>query len=275
MNIDINRATRPLTSGVSRAVSQMASATSQKPSALAPQDATVSVSNNGQLASELFVRATKYVEDNHLKPFTGPDTGNINEGAFLSVEKYNNYVFDKAASAMVGDGKKEGLELNKGQIVAALKANSPAISSIRDDDAARLAALGPSSLLTDLSRSDLSKMTDLYIAAKERGLDANQVEVVAVRVAMANRDQRLGVETTVYDPEKEKTGYGIVSRSVELSNSSPNSSREANLALLEGLGIGGKVVNLLLDSAKVGDPQAIETMKFLMLVASDMPKQKN
>ncbi|NES08984.1 hypothetical protein G3O07_03375 [Pseudomonas laurentiana] len=56
-----------------------------------------------------------------MQAYSGSVNGNVTVGAYINVGKYNDYVFDKAATAMVAAAKDNGIMLDKADVLAQLK----------------------------------------------------------------------------------------------------------------------------------------------------------
>lgn len=133
------------------------------------------ISESAKLLSSLYATANEYVKDEHLPAFTGPVQGNMPPSGYVNVGKYNDYLFDKAASTMIAAAKDSGISLDKADVVAQLKSDNAEIASIKLDNASRVHKLGSGSVMADLTLSDLDNLTETYIAAKEHGLDLAEV----------------------------------------------------------------------------------------------------
>ena len=80
------------------------------------QDVPVTASPEAQISpqakalAEFFEAASAFIQKEHFEPFTGwkRDSAGYtlnSESAYLDVEKYNNYLFDKAAATLVEQAK--------------------------------------------------------------------------------------------------------------------------------------------------------------------------
>ncbi|MCL1860677.1 MAG: hypothetical protein FWG52_03975 [Proteobacteria bacterium] len=144
------------------------------------------ISVQGTILSDLFDAADEFIRQEHLTPYEGVRYSNgksgyivQDEGAYLDVGKYNNYLFDKAATALVAQAKEKGIELDKKDVIAQLKSNNPEIAAMKLDNQDRLEKLGKLDMAYYLSWSDLQSFTDMYITAKENSLDTFQVKILA------------------------------------------------------------------------------------------------
>jgi hypothetical protein len=147
---------------------------------------TTSISSKGTILSDLFSAADAFIQKEHLVPFAGYRYSNGSygtmkdyEGAYIDVGKYNNYLFDKAAANLVAQAREKGIELDTKDVVAQLKDNNAEIAAMKLDDQKRRDLLGPANVLSRLGWSDLQAFTDMYITAKENGLDVSQVWTLA------------------------------------------------------------------------------------------------
>jgi hypothetical protein len=157
-------------------------AASTATSATATESSKPIISYQGTVLSTLFEEADAFIQKEHFISFQGYRYTNGShgyvidyEGAYLDVGKYNNYLFDKAATSLVAQAKEKGIELDKNDVAAQLKANNTEIAAMKLDDQSRRDLLGSASVLSRLSWSDLQSFTDMYITAKENGLDVTEV----------------------------------------------------------------------------------------------------
>jgi len=167
------------------AASTVSSSASATTAAVAESSKPI-ISIEGKVLSALFDAADAFIQKEHLVPFQGYRFTNGShgyvidyEGAYLDVGKYNNYLFDKAAANLVAEARNKGIELDKKDVVAQLKENNAEIAAMKLDDQNRRDLLGSTSVMSRLGWSDLQAFTDMYITAKENGLDVMQVEVLA------------------------------------------------------------------------------------------------
>lgn len=156
----------------------------------------VQISPRAKALAELYDAASAFIQKEHFEPFTGwkRDSAGYtlnSESAYLDVEKYNNYLFDKAATTLVDEAKQLGLALDKDETLAQLRADNANVAAIRFDNAERVKYLEMNLDVVDskLSRNEVDSLTDLYIAAKENGLDASQVEGVAFYLGIYYNDK--------------------------------------------------------------------------------------
>jgi len=185
--------TSPQSIAFSTAVTNAGNA-AQSSSTVAASSAPV-ISEQGRLLSELFKAADQFLRDEYMMPFgSAPvnDSAGIpilknNISSFLNVETYNNYLFDKAAATLVAQAKDKGIELDVKDVLAQLKSNNSEIAAIKYDDQARLKALQPNSAVRYLDYADIQALTDMYITAKENGIDVAQVWKLAdIKSTMRN-----------------------------------------------------------------------------------------
>lgn len=137
------------------------------------------ISETAKLLSSLYENASKFVVAEHLEPFSKYVNGQGAAEAYINVGRYNHYVFDKAASSMIEQAAKQGITLDKKDVIAQLKADNTEIAEMKLDNQQRISRLGENSVLTHLSEDEMNALTDLYISARENGLDLFQVDVLA------------------------------------------------------------------------------------------------
>lgn len=140
------------------------------------------VSDQAKTLSAFFDSASLYIGKEHVEPFSGYVKGLVSTGSWINFEKYNNHLFDKAASMMVGQAKDQGIVVAQESVVAHLRAVNADIANLKFDDYDRCDKLGDNSVLSNLTPSDLDSITDLYITAKEEGLDLNALKSLATDV---------------------------------------------------------------------------------------------
>ncbi|MDR1934540.1 MAG: hypothetical protein LBS49_02970 [Candidatus Accumulibacter sp.] len=158
------------------------------------------ISPKARALAEFYEAASAFVQKEHLKPFTGwkyDSAGYVlnRESGYLDVERYNNYLFDKAATTLVDQAKQMGLALDKDETLAQLKADNAGIAAIRYSAADRIKYQNMCAdvVFSNLTYNDINSLTDMYIAAKENGLDATQVGTVAFRLGDQRYWQNSGV----------------------------------------------------------------------------------
>ncbi|GHU38555.1 hypothetical protein AGMMS50256_37950 [Betaproteobacteria bacterium] len=140
------------------------------------------------------------MQKEHLEPFTGwkrDGAGralNLTSG-FLDVEKYNNYLFDKAATTLVDQARQMGLALDKKETIAQLKADNAEIAAIKYSATERIKYqnMCQDVVFSYLTVSDVDSLTDMYIKAKENGLDTTQVIAVASHLGNHNSWRESGI----------------------------------------------------------------------------------
>jgi hypothetical protein len=172
--------------------------------AVSGQDASVTASTETQISPQakalagFFEAASAFIQKEHFEPFTGwkRDSAGYtlnSESAYLNIEKYNNYLFDKAATELVGQARQLGLALDRDEVLAQLKASNADIAALRFNNAERLKYLEMNLNVCDsnLSYGEVNSLTDMYITAKENGLDTTQMRLVAFRLGSYNHDGAL------------------------------------------------------------------------------------
>jgi hypothetical protein len=158
------------------------------------------ISAKARALAEFYEAASAFVQKEHFEPFTGWKYNSARyvtnyESAFMDIERYNNYLFDKAATTLVDQAKQMGLALDKDETLAQLKADNADIAAIRYSDADRVKYLNMclSAGYSKLTYNDVNSLTDMYITAKENGLDATQINDVAFRLGDQRYWQNSGV----------------------------------------------------------------------------------
>jgi hypothetical protein len=158
------------------------------------------ISPMAKALAEFYEAASAFVQKEHLEPFTGWKYSNGSSGyvlndesAFMDIERYNNYLFDKAATALVDQARQMGLALDKDETLAQLKADNADIAAIQFSNADRVKYLNMclSVGYSKLTYNDVNSLTDMYIKAKENGLDAKEVNLVAAHVGTQKYWQKL------------------------------------------------------------------------------------
>lgn len=182
------------------------------------------ISGQAKALLSLYASASGYIRDEHMEPYAGPVKGISGPSAFVNVEKYNSYLFEKAAADMVSAAKDLGITLETSEVLAQLREDNSDIASIRFDDKARREKLGPANCMFNLSLSDVDSFTEVYITAQENGLDLNQVGILAFERSLQNRygdTLRRGADTfpagwdwSETDPDKIEAAKVKVSESV-------------------------------------------------------------
>ncbi|MDR1935832.1 MAG: hypothetical protein LBS49_09710 [Candidatus Accumulibacter sp.] len=167
------------------------------PAAASPEP---QISPQAKALAEFFKAASAFIQKEHFEPFTGwkRDSAGYTlnqESGYLNIEKYNNYLFDKAATTLVEQAGQLGLALDKDETLAQLKADNADIAAIRFNDADRVKYLKTNQevCFSNLSYNEVDSLTDMYITAKENGLDAKQVGGVAFWLGIYNNDQKSGI----------------------------------------------------------------------------------
>lgn len=150
------------------------------------------ISYQGTLLSSLFDAADEFIQKEHLIPYPGCRYSNGSygymvdqQGSYIDIERYNNYLFDKAATTLLEQAKEKGIELDKKDILAQLKENNAEIAALKFDNQKRLENLAYNHTFRTLTYFDIQSLTDLYIMAKESGEDlsdgmkSNNVQLLA------------------------------------------------------------------------------------------------
>jgi hypothetical protein len=156
------------------------------------------ISPKARALAELYETASAFVQKEHFEPFTGwkyNGAGYVlnRESGYMDVERYNNYLFDKAATTLVDQARQMGLALDKDETLAQLKADNADVAAIRYSATERIKYQNMCAdvVYSQLTYSDINSLTDMYISAKENGLDAKQLSTVAFVMGIHNRDQAL------------------------------------------------------------------------------------
>ena len=208
------------------------------------------ISDQAKTLSALFDSASRYVVQEHVKPFSAYVKGLVTTGSWINIEKYNNYLFDKAARAVVAQASEQGVTVGKEGVVAHLKSANADIANLKFDNDGRCWKLGGNSALSHLTPSDLDSITDIYIIAKEQGLDINAVGSLASDMGshryygdtLGEGDIfPIGWDFSETDPEK-----------IEAARLKPTQSRidkgnEIKEKLQGDLGLGSDFINYLLN----------------------------
>jgi hypothetical protein len=208
------------------------------------------LSDQAKILSSLYTSASDYLKSEHMEPFPGIVKGYIAPSGYINVEKYNAYLFDKAATTMVAAAMDKGIPLNKEEVLAQLKGDHSDIAAITLDDQHRKAKLGENSVFTDLTLSDLDNMTDVYITAKENGLDLEEVGGLALDRAIQNHYGETLQESDIYpsgwdftetDPDK------IAAAVNWLPESFTSGADEIRNKIQGDLGLGSDFIDFLLN----------------------------
>jgi hypothetical protein len=144
------------------------------------------ISPLGRALSGFFEAASAFIQKEHLEPFAGWKYDRAGyalnyKSTYMNIEKYNNYLFDEAATRLVEQAGQLGLALDKGEALAQLKAGNANVAAIKfsDTDRVKYLEICQAAGLSMLSENDVNILTDMYIDAKKNGLDATQVDSVA------------------------------------------------------------------------------------------------
>ncbi|WP_434699901.1 hypothetical protein [Pseudomonas sp. D1-1] len=208
------------------------------------------LSDQAKILSSLYTSASDYLKTEHMEPFPGIVKGYIAPSGYINVEKYNAYLFDKAATTMVAAAMDKGIPLDKEEVLAQLKGDHSDIAAITLDDPHRKAKLGENSVFTDLTLSDLGNMTDVYITAKENGLDLEEVGGLALDRAIQNHYGETLQESDIYpsgwdftetDPDK------IAAAVNWLPESFTSGADEIRNKIQGDLGLGSDFIDFLLN----------------------------
>jgi len=163
------------------------------------------------------------------------------QGAYVDIERYNNYLFDKAATTLVAQAKEKGIELDKKDVLAQLKENNAEIAALKFDFQGRLEKLAYNSTYRRLTYSDIQGITDIYIMAKENGEDLSD----GVR---ANNVTLLVSKLTHYRFAQTVTmGYG---RSSDIPDATLKLAAEIRGKMTDSFGFGIDFFNNILDPNK-------------------------
>ncbi|GGU54112.1 hypothetical protein GCM10009504_08780 [Pseudomonas laurentiana] len=235
------------------------------------------VSGQAKMLSTLYASASDYVKSEHLQAYSGSVNGNVTVGAYINVGKYNDYVFDKAATAMVAAAKDNGIMLDKADVLAQLKSDHADIASITLDDQDRTSKLGPNNMYADLSTSDLDSLTDIYITAKENGLSLDEVAGLALRKGIQNHYGSTLQAGDIYpydwdysetDPDK------IAAAKNQLPEAITSKADEIKSKIQGDLGLGSDFIPFLLNP-KIGLRGATDaSLDFLSKLAALYNQQK-
>jgi hypothetical protein len=129
----------------------------------------VGISSTASTLSDLLDAANKYIQSNYQASDVTYKDGYTSVNAYLNVKKYNDFLFDNAASQMVAKGADMGISIDKDQLVQTLRQSNLAISSITDNNDVRTETLNVDGITSSYSRltdSDRNALTDQFIAEK-------------------------------------------------------------------------------------------------------------
>jgi hypothetical protein len=93
------------------------------------------ISYQGTILSSLFDAADEFIQKEHLIPYPGCRYSNA---SYVDIERYNNYLFDKAATTLIAQAKEKGIELDKKDVLTQLKENNAEIAALKFDYVGRL-----------------------------------------------------------------------------------------------------------------------------------------
>jgi type III secretion system FlhB-like substrate exporter len=243
----------------------------------ATQGTEPQISGQAKILSALYETASAYVMQEHLEPFAGYIKGNVTPGAYIDVGKYNDYLFDKAASTLVDHAKEQGISLDKKDIIAQLKSDHSDIAEMELNDQDRRSKLGSSSMYAKLSIADINNLTDTYITAKENGLSLDQVHILATKRGIQNHYGSTLQEADIYpynwdfseaDPNK------IASAKNQLPESILNKANEINGKLQGDSGLGSDFIKFLLNP-KIGLRGATDASLDFLSRLIDIQNQQN
>ena len=174
----------------------------------------VQISPQAKALAELYEAANAFVREEHLEPFTGWKSDSAGytlnyESAYLDVEKYNNYLFDKAATTLVEQARQLGLALDKDETLAQLKADNADIAAIWFNNTERVKYLKmcQSVGFSGLSYGEVEILTDMYIIAKENGLDTSQVNLLASQLGGYHYHDDQAIAREWYHLSPERSAY--------------------------------------------------------------------
>jgi hypothetical protein len=122
------------------------------------------ISPKARALAEFYEAASAFIQEEHFETFTGWKLSNGSSGyvlnresAYLDVEKYNNYLFDKAATTLVDEARQLGLALDKDEALAQLL--RPLTHPVNSDDEDRK-KLDPLTSASDTRTSTLSRLVE-------------------------------------------------------------------------------------------------------------------
>ncbi|GHU07498.1 hypothetical protein FACS1894158_15840 [Betaproteobacteria bacterium] len=236
------------------------------------------ISPTARALAKFYEAASAFVQKEHFEPFTGWKYSNgssgyvlNNESAYLDVEKYNNYLFDKAATTLVDQARQMGLALDKKETIAQLKADNAEVAAIRYSDMDRVKNLNVSVSFSKLTMSDVNSLTDMYIKAKENGLDATQMGDVAFHLGNRNHDRESGIiflendfDASYFDRIQNKTDMaGIIKAKLADTTFGFSYEKEFFEQLLNPRlhlgGVNDKTLNFLLQMLDIYSPDSEPT----------------
>ncbi|NIE76529.1 hypothetical protein F3J44_08980 [Pantoea sp. Tr-811] len=226
-----------------------ANSVSQQPTTLQVGDEPA-ISDEAKALLKLYASAGDYVRGQYMEPYAGRVNGNSPPSGYINIEKYNNYLFEKAAGKMVSAASDLGITLKVSDVLAQLKVDNQDIADIQMDERNRKSRAGAESVLYNLTSSDLDNFTDIYIAAKENGLDLEQVAGLAIDRGIQNRYGSTLKEFDIYpygwdfsetDPDK------IAAAKNQLPGSITQKADEIRNKLQGGTGLAGDFVEYLLN----------------------------
>jgi hypothetical protein len=149
---------------------------SAPPTAPAPATEKTSLSPAASYLTQLFSTASDWLRQEHLVPWPGirysyGSHGYMidEEGSYINIEKYNNYLFDRAADSIVEEAGKQGIALEKKDVLAQLKDENQEIAALKFDIQALREKVGPSHSSYYLSILDINVITDMAITLREQG----------------------------------------------------------------------------------------------------------
>lgn len=224
------------------------------------------VSDQAKTLSTLFESASRYMEQEYKIHYVDYRIERSCPGGYMNIEKYNNYLFDKAATTMVRQAGEQGMVIEKDDVLAELKSANTHISSLKFDDQGRRSTLGVNHSYFHLSLADLDDFTTMYITAKEHGLNVDDVERVAAAKGFYKSCEGLWVESchlpidfdrTETDPKK------IEAARVDPPEHLMEKAREIKAKLQGDLGLGSGFMNYLLNPRLGLGGQAESTLDFL------------
>jgi hypothetical protein len=222
-------ATTPQTTSATSAASPSASSAA----ATGTQSSKAVISYQGTVLSSLFDAADEFIQKEHFNVFAGYRFTNGSsgytidaEGAYLDVEKFNNYLFDKAATTLVAQAKEKGIELDKKDVLAQLKENNAEIAEIKFDYGKLMENLPYNSIYRRLTYSDVQSLTDVYIMAKESGEELREIGKSNFVTALASKLAGYRFAQTVtmgYERHPGDTPAATVKLAAEISSKMVNS----------------------------------------------------
>jgi len=249
--INPNNFQLPVTPSASKALSTAKNTEPNTKLAATPfASSEAEISDQAKILLSLYTSAGDYVKSEYMGPYPGQINGNSPPSAYVNVEKYNSYLFDKAATDMVATAEKLGLSLDKADVLAQLRNDNSEIASITFNNHDRLDKLGPANAFSDLTVADMDNFTAVYITAKENGLNMADVGAMALGRGIQNRyaHTEVGGDIFPYGWDFSETDEKKITAAKNFFPASVTEKAEAIRNKLQGdLGLGSDFVQYLLD----------------------------